>query len=102
MSMLRPFIFDPLMDWTKGARVAGGTESTAEGRECLRRVQERLTGTETVISIRERLEAKKKGKTNEKSLQQPLSVVGHVARLTEQARDFDNLACMYWGWAPYF
>ena len=102
MSMLRPFIFDPLMDWTKGARVAGGTESTAEGRECLRRVQERLTGTETVISIRERLEAKKKGKNNEKSLQQPLSVVGHVARLTEQARDFDNLACMYWGWAPYF
>ena len=102
MSMLRPFIFDPLMDWTKGARVAGGTESTAEGRECLRRVQERLTGTETVISIRERLEAKKKGKNNEKSLQQPLSVVGHVARLTEQARDFDNLACMYWGWAPFF
>ena len=101
MSMLRPFVFDPLMDWTKGARVAGGTESTVEGRECLRRVEERLTGTEAITSIRERLENKKRGKAAEKSLQQPLSVVGQVARLTEQARDFDNLACMYFGWAPY-
>ena len=101
MSMLRPFVFDPLMDWTKGARVAGGTESTVEGRECLRRVEERLTGTEAITSIRERLENKKRGKATEKSLQQPLSVVGQVARLTEQARDFDNLACMYFGWAPY-
>ena len=101
MSMLRPFVFDPLVDWTKGARVAGGTESTVEGRECLRRVEERLTGTEATTSIRERLECRKKGKAPEKSLQEPLSVVGHVARLTEQARDFDNLACMYSGWAPF-
>merc|ERR1719309_1484078 len=45
MSVLRPFVFDPLVDWTKGARVQGGTEETAEGLESLRRVEERLSGT---------------------------------------------------------
>ena len=76
MSMLRPFVFDPLLDWTKGSRAAGGTERTTEGTESLRRVEERLTGTEATTSVRERLQGKER--RSRPPLTHPLSVAGQV------------------------
>jgi len=99
MSMLRPFVFDPLLDWTKGSRAAGGTERTTEGTESLRRVEERLTGTEATTSVRERLQGKER--RSRPPLTHPLSVAGQVGHVVEQAVDMANLSSMYWGWAPY-
>ena len=45
MSVLRPFVFDPLVDWTKGRGSLVAGELCGEGKESLRRVEERLTGT---------------------------------------------------------
>eukprot|EP00092_Neocalanus_flemingeri_P036099 GFUD01039303.1.p1 GENE.GFUD01039303.1~~GFUD01039303.1.p1 ORF type:complete len:867 (+),score=277.66 GFUD01039303.1:193-2601(+) len=89
MSVLRPFVFDPLVDWAKGSK-SGGAE---EGMEALRRVQERLTGN---VSSNLKKDQRKKGLVNH-----PLSVEGQVNHVIEQATDQDNLAQMYWGWAPY-
>ena len=101
MSVLRPFVYDPLVDWRTKSRAGGDGEP---GLVHLRRVEERLGG----------ILARKK-----KTLQgQPLSVEGQVNLLITEATDLNNLvrryqlslmrlkyslyqAVMYWGWAPY-
>merc|ERR1711874_351828 len=91
MSVLRPFVYDPLVDWTKSK--AGGNVGTSH----LQRVEDRLTGIVTGSL------ANNRAKKRKKSLQsQPLSVEGQVSHLITEATDEDNLAAMYWGWAPYF
>ena len=48
MSVLRPFIFDPLVDWTiKGKSNKEGEEGNRPGKEALGRVQDRLDGCVT-------------------------------------------------------
>jgi len=89
MSVLRPFVFDPLVDWAKSSKSGGA----GEGLEALRRVQERLTGN---VSNTAKKDVRKKSLVNH-----PLSVEGQVNHVIEQATDHDNLAVMYWGWAPY-
>jgi len=89
MSVLRPFVFDPLVDWAKGSKSGGA----GEGMEALRRVQERLEGNVTNTVKKDQ---RKKGLVNH-----PLSVEGQVNYVIEQATEQDNLAQMYWGWAPY-
>ena len=109
MSVLRPFVYDPLVDWTKSK--AGGNVGTNH----LKRVEDRLSGIVT-----EHLSSNDKAKKRKKSLQgHPLSVEGQVSHLITEATDQDNLvrlvsslncwslfcffqAAMYWGWAPYF
>ena len=72
MSVLRPFVDDPLVDWTR----AGGDQQW--GRVHLGAVEDRLGGTITL---------KKK-----KILQvQPLSVEGQVNHLITEATDLNNL-----------
>ena len=88
MSVLRPFVFDPLVDWAKSSKSGGASE----GLEALRRVQERLTGN---------VSSTKKDQRKKTLINHPLSVEGQVNYVIEQATDHDNLAVMYWGWAPY-
>ena len=94
MSMLRPFVFDPLVDWTKENKSkCGGADI---GQEHLKRVEDRLTGYVT-----DPLESKKKEKRKKTLINHGLSVEGQVNHLIREAKDIDNLAVMYWGWAPY-
>ena len=80
MSVLRPFVYDPLVDWTKSK--AGGNVGTNH----LKRVEDRLSGIVT-----ENL-ANNRAKKRKKSLQsQPLSVEGQVSHLITEATDEDNL-----------
>ena len=101
LSVLGPFVLDPLLEWTDKAR-AGGDQQL--GRAHLQRVEDRLSGFIT---------------RKKKTLQsQPLSVEGQVNHLITEATDLNNLvrichlsvnrlkyyvyqAVMYWGWAPY-
>ena len=80
MSVLRPFVYDPLVDWTKSK--AGGEEGPVH----LKRVEDRLTGIVT-----DPLEIKKNRKRKKSLLGHPLSVEGQVIHLIKEATDPDNL-----------
>merc|ERR1712142_871644 len=84
-----PLVFDPLVDWAKGSKSGGANE----GMEALRRVQERLTGNIT--------SSMKKDQRKKSIVSHTLSVEGQVKHVIDQATAHDNLAVMYWGWAPY-
>ena len=93
MSMLRPFIYDPLVDWAKGSKT-GGVDT---GKTHLTRVEDRLSGVVT-----DPLEKKKDEKRSKKTLiNHALSVEGQVSHVINEATTVNNLAVMYWGWAPY-
>ena len=94
MSMLRPFVFDPLVDWAKDNKSKSGGADI--GQEHLKRVEDRLTGFVT-----DPLENKKKEKRKKTLINHSLSVEGQVNHLISEAKDTNNLAVMYWGWAPY-
>ena len=88
MSVLRPFVFDPLVDWAKGSKSGGA----GEGLQALSRVEERLSGN---------VSSTKKDQRKKTLVNHPLSVEGQVNYVIEEATGHDNLAVMYWGWAPY-
>jgi len=94
MSALRPFIFDPLVDWTlrdksKKKGQGSGEEGNKPGQDALARVQDRLDGL--VHS-----DKKRKGYLNT-----PLSVEGQVDHVIREAMSMENLSAMYWGWTPF-
>lgn len=94
MCALRPFYFDPLVDWVKGpSSTKGGETENEKAVETLRNIEKRLDGI---------VEGKGKGGGNSTTkVMLPLSVVGQVNLLIDEATDFQNLADMYMGWAPY-
>ena len=90
MSMLRPFVCDPLVDWSKGNKTSGAEV----GLKHLKRVEDRLSG----IVENGVLEKEKRKKS---LITHALSVEGQVDHIIKEATDISNLAVMYWGWAPY-
>ncbi|KAM4694360.1 serine/threonine-protein kinase ATR [Discoglossus pictus] len=93
MSVLKPFLHDPLVEWSKPAR--GG--SKAQANETGEVVNEKAKTH--VLDIEQRLQGVIKTRNRVKGL--PLSIEGHVHYLIQEATD-ENLLCqMYLGWAPY-
>ncbi|XP_077973819.1 serine/threonine-protein kinase ATR-like isoform X2 [Styela clava] len=87
LSVLKTFIYDPLVEWSKRSR-SGVTNESGEilNEKALSHVSDidkRLRG----------IAAKNKGL--------PLSVEGHVHYLIQEATDEEKLCQMYIGWAPY-
>jgi serine/threonine-protein kinase ATR len=106
MSSLRPFVYDPLVDWIPkeggpdhNKRLKAGDKSKETGEI----VNE--TAVVTLENITSRLkglvEEKKKTSDNLTSNDIPLSVVGQVQYLIKEATAYENLSQMYHGWAPY-
>ena len=103
MSSLRPFVYDPLVDWVpKGGeeykKMRGGDKSKETGEI----VNE--TAVVTLKNISNRLKGliEEKKKTSDISSHHiPLSVAGQVQHLIKEAASYDNLSQMYHGWAPY-
>ncbi|KAL8622808.1 hypothetical protein ACOMHN_026929 [Nucella lapillus] len=92
MSILKPFIYDPLVEWSKPSREtrSNPTESgEITNEQALNHVQ----------NIEDRLRGILKSKTKPRGL--PLSIEGHVNYLIQAATDERNLAQMYIGWAAY-
>ena len=77
MSVLRPFVYDPLVDWTRSRR--------EEGTVHLSRVQDRLSGLVTE-SLSNKTKKRKKCLVGH-----PLSVEGQVNHLVSEATSRDNL-----------
>ncbi|XP_076813089.1 serine/threonine-protein kinase ATR-like isoform X2 [Clavelina lepadiformis] len=87
MSVLKTFIYDPLVEWSKRTRGASGSGSkeilTEKALNCVNNIDKRLRG----------IVAKNKGL--------PLSIEGHVHYLIQEATNEEHLCQMYIGWAPF-
>ncbi|XP_029733989.2 serine/threonine-protein kinase ATR-like [Aedes albopictus] len=87
MSVLKPFVYDPLVSWSKITKHDGTTERTdPQAMNNVKHIEERLKGYVRI---------------NGKTSQMPLSVEGQVNHLITEATNLDNLAQMYIGWAGY-
>ena len=102
MSALRPFYFDPLVDWVtasssstsrRGKASDGGEIENAKAVETLAAIQKRLDGL---------VAPKRKTNKTGSNINMPLSVAGQVNFLIKEATSVDNLSQMYLGWAAYY
>lgn len=94
MSALRPFVFDPLLEWVpdgKHKKSETGELNNEKAVETLKAIENKLSGL---------IEAKRK-KASKNSINLPLSVAGQVQYLIKEATSEENLSQMYLGWAPY-
>ncbi|XP_012937158.1 serine/threonine-protein kinase ATR [Aplysia californica] len=92
MSVLRPFIYDPLVEWSKpvkGQRSNASDSGEINNEQALNHVQ----------NIEDRMRGILKTKAKPRCL--PLSIKGHVNYLIQEATDEKNLCQMYIGWAAY-
>ncbi|XP_041373194.1 serine/threonine-protein kinase ATR-like [Gigantopelta aegis] len=92
MSVLKPFIYDPLVEWSKppAGKRSNPTESgEISNEQAMNHVQ----------NIEHRLKGILKNKTKPRGL--PLSIEGHCDYLIQEATDEKNLCQMYVGWAAY-
>ncbi|XP_068631581.1 serine/threonine-protein kinase ATR-like [Battus philenor] len=86
MSVVGPFVYDPLVAWGR-ARIPDCAERTnAEALNHLRHIRLRLNGMV---------------KTKNKQLSLSLSPEGQVEQLIEEATSIHNLCQMYIGWGPF-
>ncbi|KAL4227217.1 hypothetical protein ACF0H5_012662 [Mactra antiquata] len=92
MSMLKPFVYDPLVEWSKPSR--GHRQSSSESGEITNE-----QGRSHVQNIEQRLQGILNRGTKRSGL--ALSVEGHVNHLIREATDDNNLCQMYIGWAAY-
>ncbi|ELT94946.1 hypothetical protein CAPTEDRAFT_164972 [Capitella teleta] len=89
MSVLKTFIYDPLVEWNKPARGKSNESGEIKNEKAQTHVN----------NIEARLKGKLKNKTKPWGL--PLSVDGHCKHLIKEATDEKNLCCMYIGWSAY-
>ena len=96
MSALRPFYFDPLLDWMETDRKSKKTDTgevvNEKAVETLKSIENKLKGL---------VEASRKKANTKTNINLPLSVAGQVQFLIKEATSVDNLSQMYHGWAPY-
>ncbi|XP_068960779.1 serine/threonine-protein kinase ATR isoform X2 [Petaurus breviceps papuanus] len=93
MSVLKTFIHDPLVEWSKPVKGS----SKAQFNETGEVVNEKAKTH--VLDIEQRLQGVIKARNRVTGL--PLSIEGHVHYLIQEATD-ENLLCqMYLGWTPY-
>ncbi|XP_022100883.1 serine/threonine-protein kinase ATR-like [Acanthaster planci] len=93
MSVLKTFIYDPLVEWSKPAK---GTRTSHLSESGEINNEKALTH---VKDIEQRLQGILKNKNKTRGL--PLSIEGHVHYLLQEATSEANLAQMYFGWAAY-
>lgn len=85
MSVLRPFVYDPLLSWSrKNDKSLERTD--AQAMTYVQQIEERLKGFV---------------KINRKTSNMPLSAEGQVNSIIAEAISIDNLAEMYIGWGAY-
>ncbi|XP_049452852.1 serine/threonine-protein kinase ATR [Epinephelus fuscoguttatus] len=93
MSVLKTFLHDPLVEWSKQAKGL----SKAQANETGEIVNEKAKTH--VCDIDQRLQGVIKSRN--KVLGLPLSIEGHVHYLIQEATDDKMLCQMYLGWGPY-
>lgn len=100
MSVLRPFIYDPLVEWSKSGSTSGkrkGKNQTADTGEMTN--EQAITHINT---IEERLGSSSSSNSDSEDRGLSLSIEGRVQDLIHEATDEKNLARMYAGWSAYY
>ncbi|XP_066508582.1 serine/threonine-protein kinase ATR-like [Hoplias malabaricus] len=93
MSVLKTFLHDPLVEWSKPVKGLSKTQANESGEIVNEKAKTH------VQDIEQRLQGVIKNRNKVMGL--PLSIEGHVHYLIQEATD-DNLLClMYLGWGPY-
>ncbi|XP_072524827.1 serine/threonine-protein kinase ATR [Salminus brasiliensis] len=93
MSVLKTFLHDPLVEWSKPVKGSLKTQANESGEIVNEKAKTH------VQDIEQRLQGVIKNRNKVMGL--PLSIEGHVHYLIQEATD-DNLLCqMYLGWGPY-
>lgn len=92
MSVLRPFVYDPLVTWNRSGTM---TAATSDGRA-------ERTDSEAMVNVKH-IEERLKGffKVNGTISNIPLSTEGVVNQCIALATDIDKLSAMYIGWGAY-
>lgn len=86
MSVIRPFIYDPLLTWKKSAQTDGTERTDSDAMNNVENIEHRLKGFV---------------KIDKKTSSIPLSAEGQVNFVIKEAMDINNLAPMYAGWSPF-
>lgn len=93
MSVLKTFLHDPLVEWSKPVKGSSKTQVNESGEILNEKAKTH------VLDIDQRLQGVIKNRNKVMGL--PLSIEGHVHYLIQESTD-DNLLClMYLGWGPY-
>lgn len=92
MSVLKPFVYDPLVEWSKPSRDQRENPS----------ISGEITNEQAKVHV-QNIEQRIRGRLNRGSKRSglDLSVEGHVNHLIQEATDEINLCQMYIGWAAY-
>ncbi|XP_054597718.2 serine/threonine-protein kinase ATR isoform X1 [Nothobranchius furzeri] len=93
MSVLKTFLHDPLVEWSKPAKGLSKTPASETGEIVNEKAKTH------VCDIEQRLQGVIKSRN--KVLGLPLSIEGHVHYLIHEATDEKLLCQMYLGWGPY-
>lgn len=110
MSVLRPFVYDPLVSWSRQSKSDGRSERTdSQAMTNVQQIEQRLKGyvcpTHSSIPIKFLLNNEfyfiSKVKINGVNSNMPLSTEGVVNHCITEATDIDKLASMYVGWGAY-
>ncbi|KAG7457149.1 hypothetical protein MATL_G00243500 [Megalops atlanticus] len=93
MSVLKTFLHDPLVEWSKPVKGPHKTQANESGEILNEKAKTH------VLDIEQRLQGVIKSRNKVMGL--PLSIEGHVHYLIQEATDNKNLCQMYLGWGPY-
>ncbi|XP_003702936.2 serine/threonine-protein kinase ATR isoform X1 [Megachile rotundata] len=89
LSVLTPFVYDPLVSWNKNQAGEGGEKTNEKAVEHIKNIEQRLKGL--IRSHGKKLE----------NIALNLSVEGQTNHLILEATNVDNLCQMYFGWGGY-
>ncbi|XP_033336517.2 serine/threonine-protein kinase ATR [Megalopta genalis] len=89
LSVLTPFVYDPLVSWNKNQTCEGGEKTNEKAVEHIKNIEQRLKGL--IRSHGKKLE----------NIALNLSVEGQTNHLILEATNLDNLCQMYFGWGAY-
>ncbi|XP_063067093.1 serine/threonine-protein kinase ATR [Engraulis encrasicolus] len=93
MSVLKTFLHDPLVEWSKPAKGLAKIQVNESGEILNEKAKTH------VLDIEQRLQGVIKNRNKVMGL--PLSIEGHVHYLIQEATDENRLCQMYLGWGPY-
>lgn len=95
MSVLKPLIYDPLVEWSNKS----STAAMAGKRKAKHQNETGEVTNEQALMHVQSIESRLDRETDNKAL--TLSIEGRVQDLISEATDTRNLARMYAGWAAY-
>lgn len=89
LSVLTPFVYDPLVSWNRNQVCASGEKTNEKALESIKNIDQRLKG---LIRSRDK---------KFENIGINLSVEGQTNHLILEATSIDNLCQMYFGWGAY-